>query len=116
MLASWVAANPRRFVSKSNRVADCIAPIAGKKFNNGSIGFLQSEFRKIIEEDLKLPSYEKFLADLFDEHALDCKDSREKTKQKRLGNERPKMYVIKPGVLVEKDDTPDFDDSDDDDE
>lgn len=116
LLASWVAANSRRFVSKQNDRSMCVEPVAGRKFNNGDIGFLQSEFRKIIEDDLKLPSYEKFLCDLFDAGALDCANSRDKTRQRNLGSDRLKMYVIKAGTLIEKNSTPEFEHDEEDDE
>ena len=124
LLASWVMENPKRFETPKKYEdgspikdeffhAESNAPSAGKKFPDGRIGFYQNAFRNIVEDDLKLPSYEKFLSDLFDAGFLDCKDSRNKTKQVRVDGVRAKMYVINAGVLyqpVTADDEDDYED------
>lgn len=118
LLASWIHENPTRFITVKVRHPDDPPPIdendfnednpatsfagtVGKKFANGDVAFYQNAFRKICEE-IRLPSYEKFLSDLYELGALDCKSSRTKVKQIRIGKDRPWVYYIKADVFNPK--------------
>lgn len=112
LLASWIHENPTRFITPQthqdgspidgmDNPATSFAGTVGKKFANGDVAFYQNAFRKICE-DIRLPSYEKFLSDLYELGALDCKSSRTKVKQIRIGKDRPWVYYIKADVFNPK--------------
>ena len=108
LLASWVAEHPKSFITPrkyngtpiegEDNPAESYAGTVGKKFADGHIAFYPFAFRKICAE-IGLPSYEKFLCDLYDADCLECKSSREKSTQKKIEGENKRVYMIKSGVL-----------------
>ena len=105
LLASWIDEHPKNFIEEHEESGDFISALSfgetsGIKFADGSRGFFRNAFRRIVETELHLPSYEKFLNELFDEGKLICPSRREKAKSVRLSrNEVKKVYLFKAGVL-----------------
>ena len=106
LLASWVDSHPKNFIH-AGKTADSAADSAlsftetsGILFSDGRVGFFAFAFRRICTEELHLPSYEKFLNELYDECKLDCKSSKVKTAQIWHGGTNKKAYIFKAGVLI----------------
>lgn len=106
LLASWIDSHPKNFIH-AGKTADSAADSAlsftetsGILFSDGRVGFFAFAFRRICTEELHLPSYEKFLNELYDEGKLDCKSIKVKTAQIWHGGTNKKAYIFKAGVLV----------------
>ena len=109
LLKSWVAENPKRFktpkeingapIEDEYCDAQSYASAVGLKRVDGSIAFYTNAFKNIVFKEIGLPSYGKFLSDLYDAGALDCKDRRTKRKTIRDGKDIPHCYVIKSDVF-----------------
>lgn len=113
LLASWINQHEDRFMTPRKADVDD-RPIEGEfnpvgtytgavgmKFANGDYGFYPLAFRDIVS-DIGLPNYKKFLSDLYELGAIDCTDSREKAKQKRINGKNTRYYHIKSDVLFPK--------------
>lgn len=111
LLASWIDSHPKNFIH-AGKTADSAADSAlsfsetsGILFSDGRVGFFAFAFRRICTEELHLPSYEKFLNELYDEGKLDCKSRSVKTQTCRQGREVKKIYLFKANVLIHIADT-----------
>lgn len=117
LLASWIVGHPRNFITPQKHTDD--TPIdgmdepaqsytetVGKKFADGRIAFLPTAFRKICVE-IGIPSYEKFLSDLYDADYLDCPNQREKCKVVKIDGKPTRAYVINRDALDLKDNNSD---------
>lgn len=112
LLASWVVAHPRRFITPAiikgvevdgvDNPADTYASTVGKQFADGNIAFIAGEFSTVCEE-CRIPSYKRFLSDLYNNDCLECKNSRDKSIQKKINGRNTKVYMIKSGVLFSED-------------
>lgn len=125
LLASWIVENPTRFItpklSSDNETSDnepppsldeldrndnpatSFAGTVGKIFPNGDVGFFQNAFRRIIEKDLGLPSYVKFLRDAYTENMLNCPSRREKTRKVTIDGRKISVYIFKASELFPAD-------------
>ena len=108
LLASWVDAHPKNFIEEHEDSGDFISALSfgetsGIKFADGRVAFFPQPFRRIVETELHLPSYEKFLNELFDEGKLICPSQREKAKQIKINKKNIRTYLFKAGVLVNVD-------------
>ena len=111
LLASWIAEHPRNFITPqkingvpvegADEAAESYTETVGKKFADGQIAFYPNAFRKIVERDLGLPSYEKFLNDLFTEDLLICNNRREKSMQKKINGENQRVYLLKAETFLQ---------------
>ena len=113
LLASWIVGHPRNFITPKkhnddtpidgmDEPAQSYTETVGKKFADGRIAFLPTAFRKICVE-IGIPSYEKFLSDLYDADYLDCPNQREKCKVIKIDGNPARAYVINRDALDLKD-------------
>ena len=110
LLASWIAEHPRNFITPlpingilvegADEAASSYIETVGKKFADGRVAFYPNAFRKIVERELGLPSYEKFLNDLFTEDLLICPNRREKARQMKINGENQRVYLLKAETFV----------------
>ena len=103
LLAAWVTEHPKNFVYETpseDMPAISFAESSGKVFRDTRVGFSVNAFRRIVEDELHLPSYEKFLNDLYDADKIICKSKREKAKQVKIDKQNVRLYLFKAGVLL----------------
>lgn len=111
LLVSWVSEHPKNFINYNGKTytvngALSFSETSGIFFDNGEVGIYPNAFRRIVEEELHLPNYKKFLSDLYDNEKIICPSRREKATQQRISGERKKFYLFAAGVLreIDKDD------------
>lgn len=104
LLSSWIDAHPKNFIHETeNGALDSALSFnetSGIIYHDGRVALYATPFRRICEEELHLPGYEKFLNELYDESYLDCNARRDKRKSIKLGGAVTKAYLFKAGVLV----------------
>lgn len=114
LLASWINQHEDRFQTPRKADVDdrpiegefnpvgTYAGAVGMKFADGSYGFFTLAFRDIVSE-IGLPSYKKFLNDLYELGALICKDTDgKKSNTDRFNGKLKRYYHIKADVLFPK--------------
>lgn len=106
LLASWIDEHPKNFIQVGEKTDSVISAVSftessGIKFTDGKVAFFPNAFRRICDEELHLPSYAKFLTELFDEGKLICKSRRDKSYQVWFGGENHRTYLFKAGVLAQ---------------
>lgn len=104
-LASWVDEHPKNFIHAGDKSgteisASSFTETSGIIFTDGRVAFFPNAFKRICESDLLLPSYEKFLNELFDDNILICSSRRDKRKSIKGGGKVKKVYMFKPGTLI----------------
>ena len=113
LLASWLDEHPKNFITETDNgefiSAVNFAETSGIKFADGRVAIFPNAFRRICEKELQLPSYEKFLNELFDDGHLICPSRREKAKQIWIKNEKKRVYLFKAGILTNIDEPDDED-------
>lgn len=105
LLASWTNEHPKNFATYGDKTGTLISATSftetsGIQFPDGRVAFFPNAFRHICEDELHLPSYEKFLNELFDEGKLICPSRRDKRKSIKVGDEVKKLYMFKAGTLI----------------
>lgn len=104
-LASWVNEHPKNFATYGDKSdhgdsALSFSETSGIIFTDGRVGFFPNAFRRICQDELKLPSYDKFLNELFDENKIDAPSRRSKAKIIWTGNTSKRVYLFKTGTLI----------------
>ena len=106
LLASYVNEHPKNFIQAGDKSETEISALSftetsGVIFADGRVGFFQNAFRRIVEKELELPSYQKFLNDLAAADMIICpKHGTEKATQKRINGQKKKVYLFATGVLI----------------
>ena len=105
LLASWTDEHPKNFMTYGDKTdtvinAQSFTETSGIQFPDGRVAFFPNAFKRICEEELHLPSYDKFLNELYDEGKLICPSRREKRKSVKIGHDVKKLYMFKAGVLI----------------
>ena len=105
LLASWTDEHPKNFMTYGDKTdtvinAQSFTETSGIQFADGRVAFFPNAFKRICEEELHLPSYDKFLNELYDEGKLICPSRREKRKSVKIGHDVKKLYMFKAGVLI----------------
>ena len=108
LLASWTNEHPKNFASYGDKTGTLISATSftetsGIQFPDGRVAFFPNAFKRICEEELHLPSYEKFLNELYDEGKLICPSRREKAKQIKISGHNTRVYLFKAEVLLATD-------------
>ncbi|MBR0288637.1 MAG: DUF927 domain-containing protein [Selenomonadaceae bacterium] len=109
LLASWTNEHPKNFMTYGDKTGTVISATSftetsGIQFPDGRVAFFPNAFKRICEDELHLPSYDKFLNELYDEGKLICPNRREKAKQLKIGGRNTRVYLFKAGALVTVDD------------
>lgn len=104
-LSSWCDEHPKNFIQYGEKSDAALSALSfnetsGIQFSDGRVAFFSNAFRRICEEELHLPSYEKFLNELFDTSTLICPNRREKRKSLKISNSVKKVYMFKAGTLI----------------
>lgn len=102
-LSSYLDEHPKNFMQETENgdIAPALSynETSGIIYRDGRVVFFTNAFRRIVEDELQLPSYQKFLNELYDADKIDAPSKREKAKVIRIDNKTARVYMFKSGVL-----------------